>query len=875
DGNIETRWASASSDPQWIYFDLGIIKQFNLITIQWETAYGKEYEIQISNNAQNWKTVFKENNGDGYKDKIFTGEQRARYIRLYGIKRGTEWGYSIYEFKIEYDNEIPLKPSGISVQSGDSALFIDWNDNVENDLIGYNIYRSSEKDGKYKKINEHFVTGSRYIDRTVENKKRYYYYVQAMDYAWNNSRISEKVSAIPESGGSDFCATIRIKSKELGKINPVLCGSQSQEFRGGDVNRTGSRFGWGVWDSIKGHSIQEVINLGKDAGLRTLRLIGMWHKWIECVRIPGKTRRTKFGVDEWMEVCRQLGVEPIICYANIEYDDITELLGLIEYLNKEADLEFIDKLKSLSSGEIEEKREEIYRKYVLDRNGKIKWPNLRALNGKIEPYKAKYLEFGNETYLLLTPQQYVSKYLPYYEKIKKIDPDILIGAPLDFRIWSEAACQKIKEKIDFGVIHIYGFLNVDLSKISVKDMFRTFLASPGLADKRHIQDILRILEKNSGKKIPVFITEFNSGLMRPDIGRHYFFSLGNALGNAELYKTFMYLKENIITTNYFWFINGYYGFIANCPWRQWEKPENLYNPYYKRPNYYVFEFYNKHFGDYLLDTEVNCEEYDFEKLSQYLAWAQKRSEPIGPDLLKDIEWQVWDLPGVKVTKGPVLRIDFDNLKDNNYYHTFKYCPVEPNTFYRISVCMKSAGLNMPIGAPGFNIDLHENVEWKDVEWTASTGGLSYDSDEWIYTEGIFPTFDKTKELKINIRKFGHKLPLKGTIWVKDLKLQKVKPESLMIPYLSVNASKSKDGKKVYLIVINKNLDEDIDTNIIIDGFKPQGTAHIRTLWSDKIDATNEEGNHDNVKVYEEEMKYSGNKLKINFKKHSLTAVELY
>ena len=33
DMNLRTRWSSDFSDPQWIYFDLGIKKSFNLIVI--------------------------------------------------------------------------------------------------------------------------------------------------------------------------------------------------------------------------------------------------------------------------------------------------------------------------------------------------------------------------------------------------------------------------------------------------------------------------------------------------------------------------------------------------------------------------------------------------------------------------------------------------------------------------------------------------------------------------------------------------------------------------------------------------------------------------------------------------------------------------
>ena len=99
DGNRGTRWSSQFSDPQYIYVDLGSIQHVEEINIYWETAYGKEYLIDISNNAIDWQNIFHETNSDGGLDRIYTSSD-CRFVRMYGIHRGTQWGYSIYEFEI-------------------------------------------------------------------------------------------------------------------------------------------------------------------------------------------------------------------------------------------------------------------------------------------------------------------------------------------------------------------------------------------------------------------------------------------------------------------------------------------------------------------------------------------------------------------------------------------------------------------------------------------------------------------------------------------------------------------------------------------------------------------------------------------------------
>ncbi len=99
DGHRSTRWSSEFSDPQFIYVDLGSVMHFEQIDIIWETAYGKEYYIQVSDNAADWTNLMHIIDGDGGLDRILISSE-GRYVRMYGVQRGTEWGYSIFEFEI-------------------------------------------------------------------------------------------------------------------------------------------------------------------------------------------------------------------------------------------------------------------------------------------------------------------------------------------------------------------------------------------------------------------------------------------------------------------------------------------------------------------------------------------------------------------------------------------------------------------------------------------------------------------------------------------------------------------------------------------------------------------------------------------------------
>ena len=101
DNNTSTRWSSKFSDPQWIYIDFKTPKTFSTVTLNWETAYGKAYEIQISDDAVNWTTIHTETSSDGGIDTINLGTQTTKYVRMYGTQRASQYGYSLWEFEVE------------------------------------------------------------------------------------------------------------------------------------------------------------------------------------------------------------------------------------------------------------------------------------------------------------------------------------------------------------------------------------------------------------------------------------------------------------------------------------------------------------------------------------------------------------------------------------------------------------------------------------------------------------------------------------------------------------------------------------------------------------------------------------------------------
>ena len=99
DGNAGTRWSSQFTDPQWIRVDLGSTQTICRVTLQWESAYARAFQIQVSPDASTWTTVYQTTTGTGGTQAIPVSGS-GRYVRVNGTARATAYGYSLWEFAV-------------------------------------------------------------------------------------------------------------------------------------------------------------------------------------------------------------------------------------------------------------------------------------------------------------------------------------------------------------------------------------------------------------------------------------------------------------------------------------------------------------------------------------------------------------------------------------------------------------------------------------------------------------------------------------------------------------------------------------------------------------------------------------------------------
>jgi hypothetical protein len=100
DEHLMTRWSSpATPATAWLALDLGVEKTFKRIYLAWEAAFATGYDVQTSPDGQAWTTIREVRGSNGYQD-ILDVEANSRHLRINGIMKGSQYGYSLFDVTI-------------------------------------------------------------------------------------------------------------------------------------------------------------------------------------------------------------------------------------------------------------------------------------------------------------------------------------------------------------------------------------------------------------------------------------------------------------------------------------------------------------------------------------------------------------------------------------------------------------------------------------------------------------------------------------------------------------------------------------------------------------------------------------------------------
>ncbi|UCD28732.1 MAG: hypothetical protein JSV03_16920, partial [Planctomycetota bacterium] len=497
-----------------------------------------------------------------------------------------------------------------------------------------------------------------------------------------------------------------------------------------------------------------------------------------------------------------------------------------------------------------------------------------------EPWDVIWFEYGNETDHgdhfgnKITAAEYGRRYLEYRQAMKAVDPRIKLGVVLatlfpnlescaPLAAWPCPVLEVTGANVDFVIHHSYlpGYGRND-GEPEAKELFRIALAG-GDQIQEYYDDMRRLLRDKTGRDdILIAITEYNGHFVQqqPVPYRH---CLGNALVIADMLRVFCNPANKIAMANFWLFANEYWGAVKGYV----HKNDVLV----KRPQYYVFELYAQHFGRELLAVKIDSPTYNTPGgygVKPAGGTGQQFRE-FAVDILPDGPWKLSDLPGVEhKEKDGILEVEFTG-QDVDYRHAQKYMQAEPIMGYHLigqiktelegdgeGVCyeMSALGLDGTVIGSICSIKIGQTTDWTEVE-------------------AHIVTSQDTKRLRICPRRGVQKKPVKGKAYFRNVRIQKYLPRIFpAVSFISANASQSEDGRNYYLMIINKNLDQPIDTTISLAGLQP---THARAwmLTGPGPEATNET-NSDNVKIREKVGRITKDKVTITLPPCSLTALEV-
>jgi len=616
-------------------------------------------------------------------------------------------------------------------------------------------------------------------------------------------------------------AHITVSPQEpLGPVNRLVLGNNHVSYDPRGIFSPNStddytNYGAGVWDPVHGRPVPEAVALIREMGVPIARFPGGCgvhsFDWKQTIGPVEQRPQWRFGLDEFLALCRATGSEPLITVSDYT-GTAQDAADLVEYLNAPADANH-------------------------------PWARRRAANGHPRPYGVRWFELGNETdhgnHDLKPPrrmsaQEYGQWVVQYASAMKAVDPTVKIGAlmatakPPDDP-WNHTVLPLVKDVVDFIVVHTYAVgIWGDQPDLPSDRLMRAALSAPDQFDVM-LAEYRYLIRQHTGRDIPLAITEYNAAFVQ-DRPLPYRFTLGSALFCGDYLRVLLRPDANIALANYWQLINEYWGEIRG-PVRGEDAP------YVKRPAYYVHWLYNNHFGDTIVDADAQSPTFDSEGAGAVLPATgvslHPEPEVTSPNLLTDLRgasgdgWRI--VADGRAATWALARFAGDT------YPLLAAIPHQPPAAYRLT---GEARVEGDLGPARLGIQLGDGRGWPATHSAAAYDGLEACRDWTPFTVDYTPLPD-TAEIAVNLRCEGKPAQSQGILRLRNLSLQTVSPATFpAVRMLTVNASISSDRGTLYLMVVNKSFDRDLLTDIDLGGFRPRA-AHAWTLTGPAMDATNE------------------------------------
>ncbi len=600
-----------------------------------------------------------------------------------------------------------------------------------------------------------------------------------------------------------------------GQVNPLHFGAniEAADDRGifsrplsAALNLHGVAQGEGTWNPAENRPHPSIVAKLREMRVGNLRYPGgcLAHgfDWRKAVGSPEERGDWKFGVDEYIRLCRELGAEPFFTLTDyaLPAEELPEHLAqLVEYLNAPATPEF-------------------------------PWAMKRAAWGNIAPYFVRYFELGNESshgshnmvpHRQYTPEAYAEYFLACAKAMRAVDPSVQLGLVLDPGTgeehdcaWNRTVLSRAGAAADFVVLHFYAPRIADHTP---EQALGAALAFGAQAEYR-LGRYRALIRELAGKDLPLAMTEFNVGSTgnKPHPWR---FSRLAGLMNADLQRVWMEPANHLLCADYWQVINGYWGsFVSDA------KGEITL----RRAPMAFMEVWGRYTGSELVGCSiVNAPRLEAGAISGLTASRGDRvREPefLGTARLEAIRFDRLPagITGAETADG--FRFQMDGYHGGNVYPEFAFLPrpdVSRGFRYRISFEAKYSG---PAPAGALKLGVVDRRGWDRTSSAAAIAGLQTAVD-WKSFSGEFQALADSPGTNVLLRVENVTAPFTGTLEIRKLKFD-VETELVLPAYPALTALASRNGDALFLVVFNKDPYNAIEAEIDLGAFQGAGTGVV-------------------------------------------------
>jgi len=560
----------------------------------------------------------------------------------------------------------------------------------------------------------------------------------------------------------------------------------------------GIKFGQGYWNGDANAVFPVVIEKMKQLKIGQLRYPGgcLAHNfnWKQAVGPHRGNSNWKFGIDEFIQTCRAMNAEPMITmteYALPPAELPRHNAELVEYLNAPATPEH-------------------------------PWAMKRKEWGHSEPYGVKWFELGNESDhgnhdcipgRRYTPEEYAQYAVDTATAMRAIDPSIKIGVlavpgtEYDCS-WNRVVFKKAGPIADFIIVHFYGPGFDDTA-----DQNRNVQIAMSYGDRLeyYINQFHRQIKLDAGKDLPLAVTEYN--VSNWDRGRTY---LGGWT-NADVLRIFMKPGHRIIAADFWQLLNDLWG-IMSSDYTNKIVRESAGMPFLETMVAFT--------GTTVVETKVKTHHCDAEGIGGWGPAHGTRKLPAQTVVALPLGRYIWTefnaIGLCPVVNRNQFTIDFKDFSRQAYpnflvIHRPQNFPANEPMLVKLSFKARFASAPGNTGKATIGLGLCDLRGWNAVRSAIAIPGLEKAS-QWTDFSGYFSTRADCPGMTTVFRFENVDGKLNGKLELQNLRLDVCKPEVFpAYPAVSAIATKSDDGKKLFLIAFNRDPANAVQTKIELSG----------------------------------------------------------